>query len=113
MAVNGGSSSIKFALFESVASLPQVLAGSIQGIGQAEASLIVKGVQPADNFTRPVAVADHATAIALLMEWMDQRIEPGTLAAVWHRVVHGGPTYREPRRITPRMIEDMRRFSAF
>jgi acetate kinase len=32
---------------------------------------------------------------------------------VGHRVVHGGPKYSEPQRITPEMIEDLHRLSPF
>ena len=35
------------------------------------------------------------------------------LTAVGHRVVHGGPKYSQPERITPEMIEELRQLSAF
>ncbi|HCE09314.1 MAG TPA: acetate/propionate family kinase [Oxalobacteraceae bacterium] len=112
LAVNGGSSSIKFALFES-APLQPILKGSIQGVGIAQGNFVVKGVSQADDFTRSVKVPDHVTAVALLMDWIGARIEPGALVAVGHRVVHGGPKYWEARRITPEMMGELRQLSPF
>ena len=59
LTINGGSSSIKFALFEADGSLRRILEGAIERIGLPEASLRVKGLSPADNFSRPVAAPDH------------------------------------------------------
>jgi acetate kinase len=113
LTINGGSSSIKFALFEAGGKLPRILEGKIEGVGQPPGVFTVKGANPADNFTRPVAVADHTAAVSVLMDWIAGRISRGELAAVGHRVVHGGPKYWEPERITPAMIEELRQLSPF
>jgi acetate kinase len=113
LAINGGSSSIKFALFETDDSLRRILEGRIERIGRPAAMLVVEGSNPADNFSRAVAVSDHAAAIGSLMDWLQGRIGHDTLIAVGHRVVHGGPTYWEPQRITPDMIGELRRLSPF
>ena len=54
LTINGGSSSIKFALFEAGDSLRRILEGAIERIGLPEAALRVKGLDQADNFSRPV-----------------------------------------------------------
>jgi acetate kinase len=113
MTINGGSSSIKFALFGMGQPLTRVLAGSMAGIGLAQGSFTTKGANKADSFSRSVAAPDHATAVGLLMDWIQERMETGSLMAVGHRVVHGGPKYWEPQRITPEMIEELRRLSPF
>ena len=43
LTINGGSSSIKFALFEAGQSLRRILEGGIDRIGLPEATLLVKG----------------------------------------------------------------------
>ena len=53
LTINGGSSSIKFALFEAGDSLQRILEGGIDRIGLPEATLRVKGLNQADNFSRP------------------------------------------------------------
>ena len=46
LTINGGSSSIKFALFEAGDSLRRILEGGIERIGQPDATLRVKGLNP-------------------------------------------------------------------
>ena len=90
LTINGGSSSIKFALFEIRDSLRRILEGRIERIGLPEAALTVKGSEPADNFSPPVAAPDHAAAVGLLLDWLEERIGGDSLAAVGHRVVMAG-----------------------
>ena len=113
LTVNGGSSSIKFALFELDKSLERILEGRIEGVGLSQGSFAVKGLDKAGDFSRSVAAPDHRVAVGLLMDWIQERIEGGELAAVGHRVVHGGPKYWEPQRITPETIAELRQLSPF
>ena len=113
LTINGGSSSIKFALFEAGGSWRRMLAGKIEGIGLPQGRLAVKGANPADNFSRPLAAPDHTAAVNALMDWIDERIRRGELVAVGHRVVHGGPKYWEPQRITAEMISELHHLSPF
>lgn len=112
LTVNGGSSSIKFALFEAGEALRRILAGRIEGIGLSKGNFSVKGDE-ADSFSRSLVVPDHTAAVDLLMNWIDQRVQHGDLAAVGHRVVHGGPKYWEPQLITPEMIAELHQLSPF
>jgi acetate kinase len=61
LTINGGSSSIKIALFEAGAALRRLLEGGIERVGLPDATLRVKGLNPADNFSRFV------TAVARLL----------------------------------------------
>lgn len=112
LTMNGGSSSIKFALFEDFP-VRRVLKGEIQRIGLPDAAFRVNGLDPADTFSRPVAAPDHAAAMESLMDWIQARGGDEPLAAVGHRVVHGGPKYTSPQRITPDMLEDLRQLSPY
>ncbi len=113
LTINGGSSSIKFALFEAGNSLRRILEGGIERIGLPEASLRVKGLNQADNFSRLVTAPDHTAAVNLLMDWLEESMGSGSLGAVGHRVVHGGPKYSQPQRITAEMVEELHHLSPF
>ncbi len=113
LTINGGSSSIKFALFETAATLRRTLEGEIERIGLPEARLRVRGLDPADTFSRPVTAPDHTAAVRALMDWIEERLGRDALTAVGHRVVHGGPKYSRPRRITAEMVAELRRLSPF
>lgn len=131
--INGGSSSIKFALFHAD-SLQRILGGSIERIGLPDASFTVKGhdkTASADNFSRRSDAPDHAAAAGLLMDWLNERSRAGPcradpsgggaqragqkagLTAVGHRVVHGGPKFSKPQLITAEMVDELRRLSSF
>jgi acetate kinase len=113
LTINGGSSSIKFALFEAGDSLRRIIEGGIERIGLPEATLRVKGLNQVDSFSRLVTAPDHTTAVGVLMDWIEERGVRDTLTAVGHRVVHGGPKYSEPQQITAEMVEELRRLSPF
>ena len=113
LTVNGGSSSIKFALFEAGASLRRIMEGAIERIGLPDATFRVKGSDRADDFTRPVTAPDHTAAVGALMDWVEARSGREELTAVGHRVVHGGSKYSEPERITREMVGELRRLSPF
>ena len=113
LTVNGGSSSIKFALFDTGDSLRRLVEGRIERIGSAQAAFMVEAADQADSFTRRVSAPDHGAAVGLLMDWLEQRSGCGGLAAVGHRVVHGGPHYSEPQPITPEMVAALHQLSPF
>jgi acetate kinase len=113
LTINGGSSSIKFALFEFGDSLQRLLEGGIERIGLPDATLQVKGLNPADKVSRLIAASDYTVAVGALMDWLEEHCGRDALTAVGHRVVHGGPTYSQPQRITPAMLEELHRISPF
>ena len=113
LTINGGSSSIKVALFEGGVSLRRVLGGGIERIGLPEAVFHVKGSNRADSFSRRVKAPDRTAAVGALMDWIEERSRRDALTAVGHRILTGGPKYYKPQRITPEMIEELRRLSPF
>ena len=113
MAINGGSSSIKFALFEAGDSLRRLLEGAIEPIGLPGTTLRVHGLNQADNVSKLVAAPDHSAAVGILIDWIEKHARRDALTAVGHRVVQGGPKFIEPQRITTEMVDELRRLSPF
>jgi acetate kinase len=105
LALNAGSSSLKFAVFATGGAMERILSGALSRIGTAEGALIVHGT-PADE--RHVDLPDHAAAWRVLTEALEQRLDVHQFAAVGHRVVHGGPTYTGPVRITSQVEDTLR-----
>jgi acetate kinase len=105
LTINGGSSSIKFALFETGESLRRILGGGIDRVGQPGATLRVKGLNSGDNFSRPVTAPDLNAAVGALIDAIEERTGHDAFSAMGHRVVHGGPKYNQPQRITAEMVE--------
>ena len=113
LTINGGSSSIKFALFVGDGPPKPVLQGGIERIGLPGATLRLKGLDPIDNISRPVAASDHTAAANALMDIIEEHSQNHDLAAIGHRVVHGGPKYSNPRIIGAGLIQELRRLSPF
>ena len=113
LTINGGSSSIKFALFETGVRPERTLAGEIRRIGRSEAVLQVEDPIKAGVAKRLVAAPNYSAAVELLVDWIEERLGLQGLGAVGHRVVHGGPKYNEARRIDPEMVLELERLSPF
>lgn len=113
LTINGGSSSIKFALFEADASLRRVVVGELARIGQPQATLAVTEASAADGASHVVPASDHTAAVGILLDWIEQRGLHDTLVAIGHRLVHGGPEFYEPRQITAAMMQKLHRLSPF
>ncbi|HWB92435.1 MAG TPA: acetate/propionate family kinase [Puia sp.] len=101
LAVNGGSSSIKFSVYEmSSAGRPAAgdghlwpgkwLTGKIDRIGQGEEKLTFTDNRNKDRGDLPVAARDLSAAGGFLLDWLKTRADVFPLAAVGHRIVHGG-----------------------
>jgi len=113
LTINGGSSSIKLGLFERDDPLQRILNGAIERIGLPDATFRVTGSDPADNFSLSVSAPDHRAAESVLMDWIEERSQRGPLTAVGHRVVHGGPKYSKPQRITAKLVEELHHLTSF
>lgn len=96
LTLNSGSSSLKFALFETSRSLIARseetchLRGLIERIGSSPSFARTKTGDRNFSARRPIDAPNHRraieTAIALISE-----VAPGPIDAIGHRVVHGGP----------------------
>jgi acetate kinase len=113
LTVNGGSSSIKFALFETGRPLQKVISGGIERIGLPDARLRTKGIADGDGVSEQVTASDPTAAVGVLVDFLEKRGTPERLSAIGHRVVHGGPKYSEPREITTEMIRELRELEPF
>ncbi|MCZ2104778.1 MAG: acetate/propionate family kinase [Burkholderiales bacterium] len=110
LALNCGSSSIKFALFDaSREPLPRApgFSGKAQGIGQARPTLDVAGQTP-----HAITLdAEHPTtaALHLILDRIRGELQGAPLLGVVHRVVHGAQRYFAPTRVTQTVIAELRR----
>ena len=112
LTINGGSSSIKFGLFDDGQPPERLLAGKIDRIGLANAELSVSGSdKPRES--RQVHAPTQTAATTELMNWLEQRAGLNALAAVGHRIVHGGPHYSAPELVRPELLEELRRISPY
>ena len=95
--VNTGSSSIKIVIFAkgSTKSKTPILALSVTDIGQPTAILQITFANEPTQ-TEKIHALDHIAASHVLIERLARIISPDSVAAIGHRLVHGGVTYTEP-----------------
>lgn len=113
LVINGGSSTLKFALFRIGDSPIRELSGLIDRIGSPHGTFtwMEEGTGRADR--RTIDAPDHASCLDMLMACVDGLYAQTPLRAIGHRVVHGGKDYREPQRVTPMVIQELNRLSPY
>ena len=113
LTVNGGSSSIRFALYQMGAQPRKGLHGKIERIGSPGTRFVF--VDPARMQQNELGIGefDHRSAGNFLLDWLEEQIGSSSITAVGHRVVNGGDRYREPHRLTQEVLEELRRISAY
>ena len=113
LTINGGSSSIKFALYEAGEPLQRGLYGKVDRIGLSGTNLIVRrSCRTNRQDRRKLAAADHKSAATLLMDWLEEQPVFASVRAVGHRVVHG-MQHTEPELVTPELLEELHRISPY
>lgn len=96
LTLNAGSSSLKFAFFASQGTeIRWQLRGRIEGVGTDMGRVVVHSSRSAQSTETPVHTPHQAAGLELLWDVL-AREKLGAIAAVGHRVVHGGPDYVEP-----------------
>src|SRR5437763_11815553 len=104
--INAGSSSVKFSFYEGER---RILAGQVDGIGahlstSATGSSGEKRDAP-DLGTKPPTVPSEV--LPAILPWARERLGERRLAALGHRVVHGGLHHSRPARVTPELLTEL------
>jgi acetate kinase len=109
LTVNAGSSSIKFALYSPGDPPTRILGGGIERIGLAESKLSVRTDEALPAERTSIDAPDFSRAIAALFDCLEKRVGLDAIAAVGHRVVHGGERYAEACVITQDVVSELKR----
>ena len=112
LALNAGSSTVKFALF-AIGSAPPVLRlrGLVENLGHvprftawsADGTPLEELSWPGGSDTPPEAYAEP------ILGWVEARLHGEPLSAIAHRIAHGGPDFKAPVILTPAVLERLER----
>ena len=112
--LNAGSSSIKFSLFDLAdGAIDLVARGQVEGLGTPSAAFAAKDAAGASLGTHewgPAATPDHAAAVRHLIGFLREMGGEREIAAVGHRVVHGGMRYSQPVRVDAALLAELDAF---
>ncbi|MDO5612672.1 MAG: acetate/propionate family kinase [Paracoccus sp. (in: a-proteobacteria)] len=96
LALNAGSSSLKFVVFAAQDGDSALAEGLVDRIGSDAASIRLRDGAGADLPVAEGRPADHAAALQLALDSLSAALPDARVVAVGHRVVHGGTTFRGP-----------------
>ena len=112
LTINGGSSSIKFALYEIEGSLTQLFYGEMESIGTKNTKLSFNNTITNQKNSVNIKAADHDDAANFLIDWLEKQVDFVSVKAIGHRVVHG-MLHTEPEQITPELLNELKEISAY
>jgi acetate kinase len=113
LVLNSGSSSIKFSVYEAAdGARIKLHEGAVDGIGTDLGKFWIKDGEGKKLVDQTPALPTRAVAFKLVADALNSDDFPSP-AAIGHRMVSGGPTVQENQRITPALIDEMERYTAF
>jgi acetate kinase len=110
LTINGGSSSIKFAIYQAGEPLERRLHGKVDRIGLSGTNLTWNDPAANKPETRDLDAADHKSAVKFLIDWLGGQKGFDAVRSVGHRVVHG-MQHTAPELVTPELLDELRRLS--
>src|ERR1700722_269663 len=112
LTINGGSSSIRFAVFDASQPPRRLLQGKMERIGSADAGLTVDQADGGAPTHIKIDIKEQGTAGGFLIAWLQSHPLFKTLAGVGHRVVHG-MLHTQPERVTPLLLDELKGIMPF
>ena len=113
LTLNGGSSSIKFALYQMGEPPKRGLHGKVDRIGSSGTTFVFSDPAGKQLGDQSLGQFDRRSAAMFLLDWLEKRVGLASIAAIGHRVVNGGPNYLEAQLVTDAMLDELRRISAY
>jgi acetate kinase len=109
LVLNAGSSSVKFCAFDTQGETEQpLLCGQVEGLYTAPCCTATDDAgHVSTKQWAPGVKIGHEGAIAWIGEFLREHREGHSLAAVGHRVVHGGQAFGGPALVTPAVIAEL------
>ncbi|ABE64963.1 acetate kinase (plasmid) [Nitrobacter hamburgensis X14] len=112
LAINGGSSSIRFALFDVGEPLRRLLDGKVDRIGLSGTNFTFKDATGQSQNSHAIDASDRHSAVGFLLDWLETQQAFASVKAIGHRVVHG-MTHSEPERVTPELLDELHRIMPY
>jgi acetate kinase len=110
LTINGGSSSIRFAIFAPPQPRQPLLQGKIDRIGAADAALSIE--HGAERAPERIKAEISGSPAGFLLDWLESQPLFDSIGGVGHRVVHG-MHHSDPERVTPQLLDELKRIIPF
>ena len=112
LTINGGSSSIKFAIYQINGPLKLLLHGNIDRIGLTDSKLTFNDGKGDQKDTFMIKASDHRSTAIFLIDWLEKQIDFSVIIGIGHRVVHG-MHHTSTEIITPELLDELHRITPY
>ena len=112
LTINGGSSSIKFVLYQTGEPLERRLYGKVDRIGLSGTNLTFHDGTGKPQKSHNLVASDHKSAAKFLIDWLEEQDGFASVQAVGHRVVHG-MKHTEPELVTQELLDELHRLRPY
>jgi len=112
LTINGGSSSIRFAVYQVGEPLKRRLYGKVDRVGLSGTNLTFNDPTRNSPDSRSLAASDHTSAANFLIDWLEKQNGFESVRAVGHRVVHG-MQHIQPEIVTQELLDELHRISPY
>jgi len=112
LTINGGSSSIKFAMYETTGVMKQLLLGCLENIGLKNTKLGFTNLITNQQKNIAIETTGFDEAVTFLIEWLETQEGFSAVNAIGHRLVHG-MQHMEAEKVSPQLLEELKNICPF
>lgn len=112
LTLNGGSSSIKFAVYAANEPLKHGLVGNLDRIGLSATTLTCQDATGETVARVGIPATEPGSAVDTLLDWLEAQPDFASVKAVGHRVVHG-MQHTAPAWVTQELLEELHRIEPY
>ena len=108
LAINSGSSSIKFSVYRLNGHLERILDGNVDRIGLKDTRLDYNNLATEKQGNLRLDLSDHKSVANFLIGWLEEQLDFSMISGIGHRVVFG-MKHTEPEIITQKLLDELHR----
>jgi acetate kinase len=92
--------------------MDHLVSGKLERIGLSDSSIAIKD-KFGDSQKFPVKAPDHRAGGEFIIRWLEKNFGFDSISGIGHRVVHGGPKFTSPQRLTRDLVHELDRLSPY
>jgi acetate kinase len=92
--------------------MDHLVSGKLERIGLSDSSIAIKD-KFGDSQKFPVKAPDHRAGGEFIIRWLQRNFGFDSILGIGHRVVHGGPKFTTPQRLTRDLVHELNRLSPY
>ncbi|SEJ39500.1 acetate kinase [Dyadobacter koreensis] len=112
LTINGGSSSIRFAIYQAKPAFKILLSGKLENIGNKNTRPLLTHTESKKSESIKIKENTYSYAASFLIDWLEKHPSFSSVLAIGHRIVHG-MQHTQPQEITPELLDYLKKISPY